>query len=164
MDLRRSGVDAPDRKIQGGGERDPCEVGDEQVGGRFADAVERGDGGGDGKPHQRDVDQGEIDAVQTEEKGRPEGVEEPLEHEESEGGGAEFPAAGSPNEPGSDGHGDVEQRPDWAKEPTGWVPRGLVEICEPLAHGDEHAGCRSGEANDEPGDERDDLPWARKWG
>jgi hypothetical protein len=117
--------------VQEGGEGDPRQIGQHQSRCDTAKRREANRGDENGYPEQNDDEECDEQLMGVEEDRRPEKVECELDGEEDEGfaamTGVGRGLGDAPDEPRGDGHEAVEDCPDWAEDPVGWVEAGFSE-------------------------------------
>ncbi len=126
-------IEPPERCVQDDGETDPGDVGKQAECGDARHPAEGDDRRQNRRPEQNDVDEGSADPVPAEEQGRPQRVEDKLQHKEPQSD-PHRAAAGAPppHEERRDAHQNVQHRPDRPKNPAWRIEPGLVQPGVPL--------------------------------
>ena len=109
--LSASRVEPPDGSIQHGREEHPEQIRYEERPGQTFDASEGDERGEHGQVEHDAFGEGQSGPVQAEEERRPERIQRPLSQIEAERPPLDAPASLASNQPGGQGHHDVQRRP-----------------------------------------------------
>src|SRR5579883_3132109 len=142
----------PDAEVEVRGEGHPDGVREQEPCGQERKWEEGGDRGDDHGEEEEDLGVSGAGAVEREEKDRPDGVENKLYGEEDESGAGGGPGCLAPDEPGAEGHHQVESGPNGGED-QGWGRPGRAVEGEVPGFDGAAGSCSSDRGRDEAGEE-----------
>lgn len=159
-------VELPESEVEVRGESDPESIREEEPCGEEGERQEGDDGGDDHGEEQEDFGTSGADAMKAEEEDGPDRIENKLNGEQEECRTGSGPAGAAPDEPGTEGHHQVERGPDRGEDPVGRSPGRTMEGRVPgpdRASGGYGPDGGSGEAGENEGEQREPGLAIKHW-